>query len=83
LAIYTRFGGGVEIRYRCDDYEESGGVHIAFLDRPNGDLRSTFTYELRADGGIAEIEDTAKAAHIAHCTGKHDTPQGTRTIDHA
>ena len=42
--IYTCFGSPVEIRYRCDDYVTTGGVHIAWVKKPNSDLSTTYTY---------------------------------------
>lgn len=75
--IYTRFGTPVEIRYRCDDFDESNDtgtlfVHAFDTEEPNRDPLVVPTWELRADGGINEIHDTANAAPIAHCTGKHN-----------
>lgn len=76
MAIFTKFGDEVEIRYRCDDFDERGDsgtlfVHIAYVSEPNADLDTVPTWELRADGGINTIMDAANAAPIAHCTGKH------------
>ena len=76
MAIYSKFGDEVEIRYRCDDFDEMGDsgtvfVHIAYMDDLNGDLATVPTWELRADGGINTIMEAANAAPIAHCTGKH------------
>lgn len=74
MAIYTRFGAEVEIRYRCDDYETADDpcVHFAYIERPNDDLRTVPIWELRADGGAVEITEAAEAAPFAHCTGKHE-----------
>lgn len=76
--LVTRFGTEVQIAARCDDYEQSGGVHII---EPGGfNPRSTFTYELRADGGLPEIERWANLAPLAGCTGKHEFPQGANAF---
>lgn len=74
MAIYTRFGAKAEIRYRCDDFDTADDpcVHIAYVERPNDDLRAVPVWELRADGGTAEVMDTANAAPAAHCTGRHE-----------
>lgn len=72
MAIYTRFGREVEIRYRCDDFDierEVGWVHV--FDAQDQGVDTVPVWELRADGGINTIMEAALAAPVAHCTGQH------------
>ena len=77
MAIYTRMGSEVEIRYRCDDFADTQSVHIAFMEDLNGNLITTYVHELRADNGLGEILNAADSRPIAHCTGKHDDQRCT------
>lgn len=88
MAITTRFGTPVKIRYRCDDFDESNDrgtlfVHAFDLERQDRDALVVPTWELRADGGINEIHETAKAAPLAHCTGKHEGRTAMNAIQRA
>lgn len=88
LAIYTRFGTPVEIRYRCDDFDEMNDdgtlfVHVWDLEEPNADPMVVPTWELRAEGGINAIMEAANAAPIAHCTGKHEGRVAMNAIQRA
>ena len=76
MAITTRYGNPVEIRYRCDDFDEASAdgtlfVHAFYADDPNGDPIVVPTWELRADEGILEVHTAANAAPKAGCTGQH------------
>ena len=87
MAIRTRFGSEVEIRYRCDDFEEmeeageAGCVHAFFTKDQNRHPYVSPTYEFRADGGWAEIEAAIAAARPAGCREQHSGISPTRPID--
>lgn len=62
MAIYTRFGSEVTILARCGD---GNGYHIRYDG--DGEETAVPVYELRADGGLAEIEDaTSTTADCKH-----------------
>ena len=54
--IYTRFGSVVEV---VGKNYNTGDIEIKY---PNGETENMAIYELKADGGIAEIEEAAEKA---------------------
>lgn len=73
MAIYTRYGSQVEVRYACDDYEASGYVH-AFCVEPGRQDEPAYVLipcDLIADGGIAELWAACENLPRANCTGQH------------
>ena len=65
MSIVTRFGSPVEIIGRHHDYEETGWVNVRFADDHDPCERSMLISDLRADGGVVEINAAAMAAPIA------------------
>lgn len=54
--IYTRFGTAVDV---VGKNYNTGEIEIKY---PTGQTENVAIYELKADGGIAEIEDAIKNA---------------------
>lgn len=52
--IYTRFGTPVEV---VSKNHNTGEIEIKY---PTGETENVAIYELKADGGVAEIEQAAK-----------------------
>jgi hypothetical protein len=59
--ITTRFDSPVEIVSRHHDYDDSGWVDASVQ---GGEVRSVHISELRADRGIQEIDEAARAAPL-------------------